>query len=439
MPLRTNESRWMPCALLVVVASLSVPAQAAEEGATKAVVYAGVPSSVESSVQAATLSRLDAPRQMTEPPVHLGELLGGEGLGTWNIQHAQGCTGEPVTPADYDAGLDELMMAYRMVEDTDTLARQLLSQWSCLTDPVARDALHSVSLYRGLGAAAEGRRDDARTAFSEVLVMAPTPGWDEGLEPGAAACVDDARRALPETPDTSLRVFVAPGAEVWVDGLVVGSPWEGVEVWGGTHLVQVRREPEGPLSGLTITTEGPGAGLVVDPVALEAGDPPDLGFRDRMADLFVALHDSGAGAPDLLVLLGEDPAVFRPDGSQAAARQQPNRSQVAGGVLMGAGAAVAITGTVLFATGRSRHGDWIEQYEDNPNTLWWDQNVAQEEANFDLMYVGGGLAIAGAVTAAVGIPLLVDGARRKRDGVSRPSAKVAISPGPTWFAISGEF
>ena len=439
MPLRTNGPRWTPGGLVVLAALLSLPAQAAGNGEAPTVVYAGVPPGAEASEQAAALLHLAAPRRMTGTPVHLGELLGGEDLGTWNMLQAQSCTGESVSPADYDAGFDELAKAFRMVENTDTLAQQLQSQWSCLTSPVARDELYRVPLYQGLGAAAEERRDDARIAFREALVLNPATGWEESLDPRARSCVSDARSAMSEAPDTLLRVFAAPGAEVWVDGQLLELPWEGIVVWGGTHLVQVRRDPAGPLTGLTITTHDSGDGLVVDPSALQAGDAPDPEFRDRMAGLFTALHEIDLGAPELLVLLGEDPAVLRADGSLAVVHRPPNRSQAAGGVLLGAGAAVAVTGAVLYATGLSRHGDWVEQYEDNPTAVWWDQNVEQEEANFDLMYVGGGLAIAGAVTAAVGIPFLVDGAKRKKAGISRQSANIVLTPGPTWIAISGEF
>jgi len=423
-----------PGCWVALTALFCMSAQAAE---APVVVYAGVPASDEGRDQAAALLSVTAPEHVGDVPVHLGDVLASDGLSAWNLQDAQPCTGDPVTAADYDAVFDELVMAYRMVESTDALARQLRSQWSCLTSPVAPADLARVPLYEALGAAAEDRLDDASVAFREALVLSPAEDWGVDLDPVATTCVGAARSVLSESPAVRLRIWTASTAEAWVDGQRVASPWDGVEVPPGTHIVQVRRTPAGPLIGLTVTTRSRGDALVVDRSDLAGGQDPDI--PGRTIELFTALHGSDTPAPELLVLLGGVPAVIRADGTLAMARQRTNRSLRAGGALLGVGAAVAVTGTVLYATGMSKHQAWMDEYEGNATPEWWDQNVDQEHQNFDLMYAGGGLAIAGAVTAAIGIPLLIDGAKRKRDQDPDRSANVVVSPGPAAVAITVEF
>ena len=182
------------------------------------VVYAGVPDSDAGREQATALVRTVAPQYAAAGPLHLATLFGSAEPGTWNLTVAARCAGNPVAPAAYRAGLDELIRAYQMVEDTAAPAGRLQAQWSCLSAPVTTAELARAPLYRGLGAAADERWDEARAAFREVLVLDPSAAWDDDLEPRAKSCFADAKLELAEVSRARLRVLAPAGAEVWIDG-----------------------------------------------------------------------------------------------------------------------------------------------------------------------------------------------------------------------------
>ena len=388
------------------------------------VVYAGVPDTDAGRELATALVRTVAPQYAANKPVHLATLLGSGELGTWNLAGAQPCAVDPVDPTAYRASLDELVRAYQMVEDTAAPADQLQAQWSCLSAPVTTAELARAPLYRGLGAAADERWDEAREAFREVLVLDTSSAWDDDLEPRAKSCFADAKLELAEVSRTRLRVLAPAGADVWIDGAGVLAPWEGRLVTPGAHLVQVRAAPSDPLAGIVVGTGGEGDGIVVLQAALEPAAFPHAGYHECMTALLEAMTTSGNGAPTLFVLLGPVPAVIRADGTAVISRQGPDRTRVAGGVLMGAGAAVAAGGAALAGS------SWSERQRLDADAATgadvgdtWEQEGARYRAGWIVVGVG-------AVMAAVGLPLLIAGSPDGQD-----KAAVAVDPGPTGLGL----
>jgi len=389
------------------------------------VVYAGVPDSDAGREQATALVRTVAPQYAAAGPLHLATLFGSAEPGTWNLTVAARCAGNPVAPAAYRAGLDELIRAYQMVEDTAAPAGRLQAQWSCLSAPVTTAELARAPLYRGLGAAADERWDEARAAFREVLVLDPSAAWDDDLEPRAKSCFADAKLELAEVSRARLRVLAPAGAEVWIDGAAEADPWGGRLVTPGAHLVQVREAQGGPLAGIMIETASAGDGIAAFRAALEPEASQEAGFRDRMTALLEAMATAGTGAPALLVLLGPEPAVVRADGTEVvASRRTPDRTRIAGGVLLGAGAAVAAGGAALAGS------SWSERQRleaDAATGADVDEAWAQAGARYQAGWVVVGV---GAAMAAVGFPLLIAGSP-DREG----KAAVSVDPGPTGLGL----
>ena len=420
--------RYRPMVLLCSLALGAVLPAGARTGRVPEVVYVGVDAGDEAAAQATALARAVSPQWAFGDPAHLASVLGSGELGSWNLDSAAICDGDPVGRAAYREGLDALERAYQMVESTTEPADRLQAMWGCLDAPVTPEDLAQVPFYRGLGAAADGRWDEARAAFREVLSLDRSRAWDGGLEPRAKVCFADAKLELSEQPRQPLRVLAADGSAVWIDGVNLEDPWEGVVVSAGPHLVQVRVTPDGPLTGVVVTTRAEGEGLVTVRAALDPGDPPAPDFRVRMIAVVESMATSPDGSPAVQVLLGTESAVVRADGVELGQPTGPDRIRVGGGLLLGVGAGMAGVGAALAGSAWNEH-----------ETLTADaaagQMVTDEWAAGRVRYnVGWGLLATGAVAAAVGLPMVIVGSPEEK-----PRTTVTLVPGPTGLGLHGRF
>jgi type V secretory pathway adhesin AidA len=116
--------------------------------------------------------------------------------------------------------------------------------------------------------------------------------------------------------------------------------------------------------------------------------------------------------------------------------------QTAGGVMMGVGAAVAVTGAVIGLTSYDRGRDTaaaMTTADGQVSAGLYDLYVADYERYRSDTHTGWALLVAGGAVMSVGIPLLTHGAGQQRAAQDDRTAAVRFSPSVAGFTLSGRF
>ena len=453
-----------PMALALAMAAWSArAAEEQDEAATPSgAVYLGTAADDAAAATAGELLRSVVPGTTTGAPVHLADFIsakvgGGEVL-TLQVGAVSVCDGESVSAADYRALLDGLDDAFKRMDDLSGLAADALAAWACLDEVMTPAELGRVPFMQGIDLCAGSGCDAARDAFAGARVVDPSLPFDPNFGPSAEHCYSDAVLAVTDGDHLGLHVLPPPGGQAWVDGLLVAARPEGRRLAAGRHLVQFRTA-DGAMQGVALDLSGIEDALVAHAGVLEILSTPAAGIIEDASSLMRAAASRGIAMPEYLVLMGEEPKVYRWDeGAQSLVTQVPptevsepgetaprdvpvlkrpgRKIRAAGGVMLGSGLALVGVGGVMAAVG---HGRWSQATAD------WDLDAGVspygEEAapHYRLRGVGIALAAAGGALSLASIPLLVRAARMDRNGGQAIRPEVAPTLDGAWLGISGQF
>ena len=243
-----------------VLAALMISGTAAAESSR--VLYVGgeqTPSDV-----AAILALLNPPITLEQAPEPLAAVFPAGELSTAGVQSVQACTGEPVDAAGYEALLTQLVRATMELGETDALLAQLEAAQACLSEPVTPGDLAQVH---------DGRRVVAGVAAIEERVA-----HDALAEAGVAlghAAVHRVFQAAPENvhvlpqvrEDDGLAGVLAAGSASrrGASGVLQQLAIDGPTPLGGLHLQPEAQRPQGVVGqvGASMEDQGRHRGLDV--------------------------------------------------------------------------------------------------------------------------------------------------------------------------------
>lgn len=433
---------------LLVVASLTLaPAAHAAEGWV--ILHTGIPDGKSDSHKRSALVDLDFSRAQANRSRALEEYaFGAAELWTHEVPARicpQGQRRLTLPTMIQDA---ERAIAAWEFEGADQALSPLEDQLECLEEPLDGPTLGKASLLMGYARFERGDTAGARRAFKIAAAFHPAVEWDDRFPPDAGHIFDDAVEDALYAPEA--RVQVLDAYRVHPEIRIDGGPFPGSgAVTAGIHRITVRRGESEEITMAVTLQPGETVSLVpLEKLVAEFldGDPASRSAGDALA---AALEWTGVaaayiGAPDRERVyrfeagsrtLREVPGP--PEGGAVAVVEQPQpivvqpgpsvspttrvvdpikRQQVAGAIVLGAGAGTVAAGLITHATAYSRG---LEE-TDRAGYEWArDANVA----GFVVGMVGIGVSVTGLV-------LLVDAGVR--------GSRVAIVPGPV-TSISLQF
>jgi hypothetical protein len=148
------------------------------------------------------------------------------------------CSGTPSTVAKVKEHLQRAQNSLDYMENDAALGHLRAAEraTSCSTDRVAAETLARSQFLSGLIMFNEGKKDDARTAWRQALVVQPDLQWDPNFEPSGQPIFEDVRANMQYEAKAQLRVLPAAKDAVALNGQTMDTT---TEVMGGTHLLQV--------------------------------------------------------------------------------------------------------------------------------------------------------------------------------------------------------
>jgi hypothetical protein len=416
-------------ALLLLFLSSPAPARAVDGTATRLVVeLSGEPG-------AGVLAHLrEAFSTSFEAQVLGVDAFLQQGLGPWLVTEPAGyetCGGQPL-PADelatILAGIEESMEVLDF-GSAQVRLEELEGRLCAATDPLPAEALARIPYLMGILRYYDGDQEAARAAFRLALERQPEMEWDGDFAPEPQQVFLSSVGAALASPRSVLVLPAEDGpAAVWIDGVPVAEGAREVALVGEEHLLQLR-DIDGALVTVALATRAAPRIELVPGAALHrglGGDPT----TDTSTSVFAALASAATalGYAEVMVYGGPEPLyVWRYNlvepvwvrlstvlGKQLA---RARGIQVAGLVLIGAGAAAAVVGTVVAVGNGGQARDLRDQM-----TLPDGQISGGLYALYGEEYeqvrgrgnAGVGLAVVGGVVAGTGIPLLARGLKVQR-------------------------
>jgi len=446
-------------AMLALLAGGSV----ARAGSPAAAVYAGTaPDPITAGRVMEMLARLAPPIYLESPPQHLLQSVAAGPMPALGAEDSWTCGEAPLSASDYRERVDDLYDAIWETEELEPLFARAHAWSACLEEPIPAHELARVPYIEGVMAHEYGREGEARAAFAEALGIDPEYGWEAAFGPGALQVFTEVAAAVSAAGRVKLEVVSHRETAVWVDGRALAA--DSTELAAGTHLVQLISADEVRSLGVSV---GSAPVTVIDPVAL-GGDPRlEPGYEIRLlrvtTALFAALdRTTAAGAPDALVLLGDEPLAWTWDGATLAAakipraarlalvppqrKRDPTRDAAIG--LLVAGVGMAAAGVAVTLPARSRLDHYNEQVDDgliafpspddpdresDPAYIEWQKRSAA-------VYVGYGLLMAGGASMLISLPFGIRHERTKTlltlEVVPLPPPHAGGSPGGLYLSLS---
>lgn len=379
------------------------------------VVYLGVPSSTagEDAVQRA-LARARPALPAGARVIHLDTLLSPMDLTVFGATDVRSCTREPQDPADYQVLRDALYRAFLMQEDTPPLVEGIEAAQLCLASAVPAEELAWPTFLDAIVAFENDQPDRARERFAGALAAHPEQAWDSAFPAEARPLFEQARQLLEQQPPGEVQLALPDGMGAWIDGLEVSDPTLPVALAPGRHLVQSGSGTDLHLRAVFLTVAPGRRALVADPAAVSPASTGDEGLRRNLAAVFSQLAGGGQGPADHVVLVRDEPQVWRwnpgaarftvlklaPDGATGKARRAAVAAST--GLLVGGTVAAIVGGIGLGVNGRRLAAGerWITPGDPGDPTLHsWRGYSALLVAGAGCAGLGGaGLAITVAVT-----------------------------------------
>ena len=365
------------------------------------------------------------------------------GFGPWAITAPatlQQCSAEPLSLVALDEAIGEIESLMLALEYGDATARlaHLESQLCAASDPLPAVTASRVPFLLGICRHYAGDEDSARAAFLRAVERLPELQWDPDFPPAPQQVFQRALSDAIRSPRTILELAEGDRpARLTVDGIALGDGQASVALIGPIHLLQLDRG-DGQIATLMLHTGeadhiqllGPQqarAGLLESPqtedgerafgrlvvTARRLGYAEVLVLQTPRPDLVWRYNDVERRWAKVSLVLGHQLALAR-------------RARTTGGVLMGVGAALVLSGAAIGITSREHGQELLDEMEGDTGMydLLFDEYEAHRRgtvAGFTVMGVG--CALAGA-----GIPFIVHGARVERGAVN--DARLTIAPSP---------
>lgn len=438
-----------------IAALIPAPAGLAADAAK--VVYLGRSAGTASAGEALVALASVAPNVDADTPRHILERFPSGQIVPLGARELERCDGPPVTVDEYRASLDRVYQATMDLEDTRPMLTEILGSQACLAEPVEPTELAYVAFLAGVLEISDGDPDAANAAFRDVFAIHIDYPWDDAYPPDAhdefSRALVDVARAQPQ----ALGVELGEGVELWLDGRPLTdreSP-----VFPGRHLLQVRPDPHGPMTGFAFLADAPVRLVDVGSLGLR-GELTAEELPAAMADVAGLLRTQGPGIGTTFVVVpGEEASawLWNPGSgeleplSPALGGRRAHRGQAGGGgphpavpILVGAGAGLCVAGGLVAGIGWADlrgFNAWVESGEvgpfpgpDEPDPesyelyQTWQRKVRTVDA-------GLGMLIGGGVTLAVAIPVgLLTGKQGRQVALG---AQLRPAMGPDGPALDG--
>ena len=375
------------------------------------------------------------------------------GAGNWAVTapaSLERCGTEPVTTEDIQLSMAEIEQAMYSLEYGEAqIALVALADRLCnAVEPLSADLLARIPYLQGISRFYAQDPAAARSLFRRAVELQPALAWDETFAPEPRQLF---LAALSDTVQSSRTVVVLDGVErpprLVLDGAVVSADRSEVLLLGERHLLQVGGD-DGQVFTFTLDTGQAErvhivgatrvrtglAGIPDDPVAFDAvvAVAAERGYSEVLvrapgSEELWRYNDIERSWSRVSLVLGQRLASAR-------------RTQAAGSVLLGVGAAVAITGAVIGGTNHARGqdvaGEMFGPDGELSGGLYDLYNEDYERYRHD-MQVGWALMVAGGVVAAIGGPLLIQG--RCAQNAAQQDSGVAVLPTPGGVVVAGRF
>ena len=337
------------------------------------------------------------------------------------------CHGSPVTLDPFREGLDKALtdiVSLELQEAQQTLAR-LDALLPCLNGVLPRDEIARISFLEGVGLAYFDQTAEARQSFRRALVVAPALQWDERFPPKARAVFNEAVYEAQHSPTAAIVVesLVGTTASVWLDGDLYSSGGGSATLVQGRHLIQWQVEGGGFGTVVVSVVEGDELS-VISRSDIVSSAVSGRGSTAVLVEAAAALQRLAAETSREVLFLAELGDVdllnrFEPtsgtwevsDQGMVLKRVRGKRMTTAGQVSMIAGGVLAATGMAIGISGYLRGKGLREEEGSVQGAAEWEDLEQQYQGA--RQQAGAGFVVAGVGGAgmAIGIPLLVQGAR----------------------------
>ncbi len=376
------------------------------------------------------------------------------GFGPWGITAPatlQQCSAQPLSAGDLAEGLEEVEGLMLGLEYGDASARlsNLESRLCAASDPLEAAQVARVPFLLGICRFYAGDEASAKAAFLRAVERFPDLAWDDDFPPAPQQVFFAAVGAALQSPRTTLELRASDRpARVWLDGIEVSDELTTVTLIGTQHLLQVAGE-DSAVATLLLETAEAAAIALVGPRRARAGlmeSPQTPEGEMAFGLLVVAAHRRGHS--EVLVLQAPLPELaWRYNdldrrwtkvslvlGKRLA---QARRARTTGGLLMGMGTAVALSGAAIGFTNHSAGLDLLDEMDTDAGM--YDLLVDEYEAHRKGMTAGFAMLAVGGALVGAGVPFLIQGERIERSTLEDARLSVAVSPQGAYVGLSASF
>jgi len=376
------------------------------------------------------------------------------GFGPWGITPPatlQQCSAQPMSAPELSqkiAEVEALMLALEYGDATARLAT-LESRLCAASDRLEATQVARVPFLLGICRFYTGDEMSAQAAFLRAVERYPELSWDADFPPAPQQVFLVALSAALRSPRTTLELRTTDRpAKLWVDGIEVGAEQQTVTLIGTQHLLQVAEE-EGATATLLLQTAEAQRIALVGPVRVRAGlmESPET-EEGQMAHglLVVAAHRRGHS--EILVLQAPLPELaWRYNDvdrrwtkvSLVLGKQlvQARRLKTTGGILLGVGAALALSGAAIGFTHQSAGLDLLDEMDRDAGM--YDILVDEYETHRQGMVAGFAMLAVGGALVGAGVPFLIQGDRVERSTVNDARLAVTASPEGIFVGLTAPF
>lgn len=423
---------WLVLALVALPAGEAPAAGSGDDGDGLPAVYVGLPMAPVSEDAVRSVLDRARPRVPADTPLqHLDALLSASEVSVLGAGEHRSCRGEPQDPAEYQALRDELFRAFLMQQDTAPRVEQVVAAQLCLAEPLPPEELAWPDFLDAIVAFEKDDLDGARERFTTALSIHPAQEWNDDFPAEARPLFDRARELLAHRVSGELQLAVPDGSRAWIDGREVADPLLAASLSPGRHLIQIGSGGDLHLRAVLLTLEPGRRVLVVDPAAVAPAATGNERLAGNLAALFAQLGAGGSGPAGHVVVMRDDPQVWRWDRVSATFSPMKLVSDVAArrghratvGTLTAVtivGTLAAVAGGVGLAVNGERLGSgsrWITPgMEDDPTLRSWRGFSA-------LLIAGSGTAALGGAGLAVTVSV-----ERRRTRSLTVAAMLDVAP-----------
>ena len=375
------------------------------------------------------------------------------GFGPWGVLPPAGigpCDADPVGLEQIQAAVTEAEALMQALEYDQALEQlQALEAQLCgISEPVPAAVLARVPFLRGVIHYYAEHPAAARDAFRDAVLRQPEMEWDATYPPDPQQVFLDGVADAYRSERIALRLDAADRPEtLLVNGAPVDPTVGEVELLGTDHILQFGSSDQVVTvvlhTGATEEVRLVGPGYVAAGLAMDMESPQGVAAFAVLAGAAEA-----AGYREVVVLAAPAaPTAWQYDDIDhtwtsvslvlSKTLAQGRKVSSIGGVLIGAGAAVAVAGTVIGARNYTDGMALRSDMEADPGL--YDHHLdeyssfqAGSTAGYVMLGVGVGL-------VGAGIPLLIRGRSIQKGAVEPPKVALAPLDGGVAFGVSGGF